>query len=261
MFPVVEVVLAFAWTFGANGFMIERQLTGVDTLPVAWLAPVARRTDISFHSRPDWAMAYYRPSEPAVSEARAGETGFRDARRSRLALYAPYYLAPDGLVRVSGMPVDVAEYYFHALIEAALDHDRDSTYGEWMTARATELLAGVPEVHRRSAYAAAVADFGAHLLSIRNEISRLAERRKSDGGDLCRLLDQPASLFGLWRRSVEDGAYAGGYFAAEGAGSTRWITTRQALERADKERFLAEIFGVAWSGDPRRDFRAICPSL
>ncbi len=259
MFPVAEMVLAFAWTFGANGFLIERQLSGVDTLPLAWLEPVVRRTDVTFHARPDWAMAYYLPTGPAVSGVRVGKTGHQLAARSRLALYAPYYLAPDGLVGVSGMPVDVAEYYFHALIEAALDHDRDSAYGEWTTERATELMTEVPEPHRRSAYASALADFGAHLLSIRNEISRLAERRDVDG-DLCRLISVPASLFGLWRRSVEDGAYAGGYFAAEGAGPPRWITTQQALERADKERFLAEIFGVTWSGDPRLDFRAVCPS-
>ena len=258
-----DLVLAFAWTFGANGFLIERQLTGVEALPSAWLGPVTEHTRIAFHDREDWAMAFY------VSAGHAsGATATEDAA-PRLALFAPYYLAPGGLVAASGMPVDVAEYYFHALIEAALDLrvslaplrgdiERDSAYAGWIGKRAAALMTGTPEAHRRAAYTSALADFGAHLLSMRNEIARLAERQAAAGRDLCRLLDQPASLFGLWRRSLEDGRYPGEYFASEAGSPPRWVTSRQALERSDKDRFLAEVLGVTWTGEPRDDFETIC---
>ncbi len=237
------MVLAFAWIFGANGFLIERQLDGVEALPSAWLDPVADRASIVFHAREDWAMAFY-----VAPEA--------EAAGPRIALFAPYYLAPGGLVAASRMPVDVAEYCFHALIEATLDLESDRA---WIEERAAELMTDVPRAQRAAAYAAALADFGAHLLAIRNELSRVAERQAATGRDLCQLLDQPASLFGLWRRSLTGGRYAGGFFAPEADGTPRWAESRQALERADKDRFLAEIFGVAWSGEPREDFEALCP--
>ncbi len=256
----VEMVLAFAWTFGANGFLIERQLTGVEALPAAWLEPVAERASIVFHAREDWAMAFY-VAPRASSATLAGAPGMPpvEAAGPHLALYAPYYLAPGGLVAASRMPVDVAEYYFHALLEAALELERGSAYADWIEERAAELMTGTPEEQRATAYAAALADFGAHLLAIRNEIARAAERQAAAGRDLCRHLDQPASLFGLWRRSLTGGRYAGGYFASDGEGPPRWTTSRQALERSDKDRFLVELFGVDWSGDPREDFEAVCP--
>ncbi len=241
--PLAEVILAFAWVFGANGFLIERQLGSSDVLPAAWLEPVAEHVRVVFHGREDWAMAFYDEDDP------------------RVALFAPYYLAPDGLVAASRMPVDVAEYYFHALIEAALDLGSGPGSAGWLDERATELLSEVPPAHRREAYVSALADFGAHLLAMRNEIARVAGRQAAAGRDVCRHLDQPASLFGLWRRSIAGGAYAGSFFTAGDGGPPRWVQTRQSLERSDKDRFLAEILGVAWTGDPRRDFEAICPDL
>ncbi len=251
-----EVVLAFAWTFSAaNGYLIDRQLAGVEALPVAWLAPVAERANIVFHAREGLAMAFYLPG-------RAGDAQPAEAAGPRLALYAPYYLAPGGLPQASRMPVDVAEYYFHALIEAVLSLELvgDAAYATWLGERAAKLMAEAPEAQRTAAYTVALADFGAHLLSMRNEISRLAERQAAAGRDVCRHLDQPASLFGLWRRSLVGGRYAGGYFASGGEGPPRWTQSRRALERTDKDRFLAELFGVAWSGDPREDFKALCPN-
>ncbi len=258
---MIEMVLALAWTFGANGFLVEHQLAGVETLPVAWLEPVADRVHVVFHAREDWAMAFYDASGATPAPAGDALAGGSSANGPRLTLFAPFYLAPGGLVEPSQMPVDVAEYYFHALIEAALDIERESAYAGFMGERAVELMAEVPVTHRSSAYGSALADFGAHLLSIRNEIARLAERRAAAGGDLCGLLDQPASLFGLWRRSIDSGTYAGSYFSAGDDGPPRWVQSRRALDRSDKDRFLAEILGVDWSGDPARDFAAICSGL
>ncbi len=261
MISVAEAILAFAWVFGVNGFLIERQLTDVEALPIAWLEPVTDHASITFHAREDWAMAFYVAGH--ASGATSGRaSGATPAPGPRLVLYAPYYLAPGGLPTVSGMPVDVAEYYFHALIEAALDLDPDETsYAGRLDERAAELMTDVPPAHRLPAYTSALADFGAHLLAVRNEISRLAERQAAVGRDLCRHLDQPASLFGLWHRSIAGGTYAGSYFVPDGDGLPHWAQSRQALERSDKDRFLEELFGVVWSGDPKQDFAVVCPNL
>ncbi len=246
MLPLAEMVLAVAWTFGANGYLIERQAAGSDMLPAAWLAPVSRRVEVAFHGRADWMMAFY------VADRAAG------ARR--VVLYAPYYLAPGGLAPSSSMAVDVAEYYYHALLEAALDLEMadGSSYAAWVEARAAKLMTAVPEAQRLSVYAAALADFGAHLLSIRNELARLAERQGAAGRDLCRLVDRPASLFGLWRRSFVDGPYAGGAFVSDGTGLPRWQEGEQPIERVDKDRFVAEVLGVDWEGEPKGDFAEMC---
>ncbi len=255
---VTELVLALAWTFGSNGFLIDRQRQDLETLPSAWLEPVAERVRVVFHGREDWAMAFYLPAAPAEpGPAPAGG-------EARVSLFAPYFLAPGGLVEVSRMPVDVAEYYFHALIEASLDLELEhgSPYAAWVKQRATELMADVPPAHRLAAYSSALSDFGAHLLSIRNEISRAAERQAASGRDVCRHLDRPASLFGLWRRSLDTGSYPGGYSSvlSEAPGAVRpcWRQSRNALERVDKDRFLAELLGVAWSGGAE-DFETLCP--
>lgn len=272
MISVAEVVLAFAWVFGANGFLIDRQLAAAEALPAAWARPVAERAQVVFHGREDWAMAFYVPGRVSGSSAglvpgsslAAGQGRPRlDTGPPRIALFAPYYLAPEGLVAASEMPVDVAEYYFHTLIEAALDlaleRDASASSARWMGERSARLLTGVPEAQRLSAYTSALADFGAHLLSIRNEVERAAARQAASGRDLCRLLDRPASLFGLWRQSIASGSYTGGYLTSEAGAASRWARSRQALDRSDKDRFLAEVLGVAWSGDPRSDFESMCP--
>ena len=211
----------------------------------------------------------------------------------RLFLFAPYYLATDGLVAVSRMPVDVAEYYFHALLEASLDlGSGGAAYAAWAEARAAELMSEVPAAQRRQAYRAALSDFGAHLLSIANEISRAARRQAAAGRDICRLLGvrpshrttprpeglgqerdpedrvtgalgRPASLFGHWERSFSGGNYRDGYhLSSPGLSSPgRREESRQPLGFQDKERFLREVLGATWSGCSGRDFAALCPSI
>ena len=267
MISVAELVLAVAWTFGANGFLIERHLAGASTLPVAWVEPVSHRVDVAFHDRADWAMAFYVSGNASgapprhASETPSGSSAARTAVPPRLVLYAPYYLAPEGLTPPPHMAVDIAEYYFHALLEAALDlelHAAESPYAVWMEARAAERMTAVPEAQRLPIYVSALAEFGAHLLSIRNELTRVAERQAVAGRDLCRQLDREASLFGLWHRGFASGRYAGRAFVSNGAGPPRMTPGRQPLERVDKDRFVREILGVDWVGEPRRDFATLC---
>ncbi len=255
-----ELLVALAWTYGANGFLLERQLGGSVSLPSAWVEPVAASARVVFHDRREWAMAFYLPAGvaaagvPAAGVPAAGEV-------PRLYLYAPYYLAPDGLPPAPRMPVDVAEYYFHALLEAALDL-RIAAEPAWAAAadrRAAELMSEVPEIERRSVYLAALGDFGAHVLSIANEIDRAARRQRAAGRDVCPQIELPGPLFGLWARSFGDAPYRGRYRAPGGAGAPRWTRSRRGLERRDKEVLVRQVLRVAWSGDPARDFAALCP--
>lgn len=277
-----DLVVAFAWLFGANGALIERHVDAAPGLPSAWLRPVAARSRIVFHPHRDWPMAFYvapdrggdLPSGDRLGGDRlAGDRGAgaapvgraaASAEAPRVFLFAPYYLAADGLVAAADMPVDVAEYYFHALLETRFDyemHRRTSSFAASVARRAAELMADVPQAHRSTAYLEAAADFGAHLLSIANEISRLARRQAAAGKDICRLVDHPASLFGLWRRSFTSGTYPGRYPPPEdpnGAAGRPWATTARGLTDSDKRIIVRDLLASDWSGDPARDFAWLC---
>ena len=242
---MTELIAAFAWIFGANGFLIAGNAP--QALPSSWLEPVAERTWVTFHDRADWAMAFYLP---------AGSQGV-ESLPGRLVLYAPYYLAPDGLRDTDDMPVDVAEHYFHALLEASFE---TSVYATSVAPRAAELMQDVPGPRRLAAYLSASADFGSHALSIANELHRAARRQAAAGKNLCDLIDHPATLFGSWQRSFAHGLYRGRYqppATAENA-APPWATSRAGLETQDKLRFVSEVLDVAWTGDPARDFADLC---
>ena len=192
-----------------------------------------------------------------------------EATSPRLFLYAPYYLRAGGLREAPEMSVDVAEYYFHALLEARFDLVEGrggSAYGSYVVARSANLLADVPESQRGAAYLDAVADFGAHVLSLVQEILRIESRHRPSGArpgsEVCRLLDHPASLFALWRTSLQHGAFVGQFEAervsAGEADDDRWVISRHPLAWRDKENFLREVFGRAWTGDPAQDFAWLC---
>ncbi|MCP3963228.1 MAG: hypothetical protein GY719_35760 [bacterium] len=250
MIDTAELIVAFAWTLGANGFLITGNAP--EDLPARWLEPVAEHTWVAFHDRDDWAMAFYLPDElaPAGGESKPG----------RVVLYAPYYLAPDGLRDTGDMPVDVAEHYFHALLESAI---KGSAYAASVSPRAHELMLDVPESRRLQAYLAAAGDFGAHALSIANELHRAARRQAAAGKDLCELIDHPATLFGSWRRSFAHGLYHGRYLppATPENAASEWATSRVALEEEDKLRFTRDVLGSSWTGDPARDFTEMCGSV
>ena len=261
MIAVAELVLAVAWTFGANGFLVAQPFHGSEGLPAAWLRPVSARTRVVFHDRADWSMAFYVPSPDAGATPAAAPS----ADGPRIFLFAPYYLAPGGLVPAAHLPVDVAEYYFHAVLEGRLDLEirrPDAAYRRFVRERAEELMSDVPARVRQTAYLAAVSDFGAHLLSIANEIARAALRQNGAGRDLCGLIGQPASLFGLWERSFSEGAYPGHYLdpgETTAGAAPRWGKSRQSLARRDKEMLLREILRAGWSGEAARDFAWLCP--
>ncbi len=278
MIIFAELIVGLSWLFGANGFLLERQME-TTPLGVDWVRPVAANARIIFHDQPDWAMAFYVPAS-AVSVAISRQDvadeilPLGDVGRPRVFLYAPYYLKAAGLREASGMSVDVAEYYFHALLEARLDlveSHGGSPYGRFVVGRAAEWMTDVPEAQRTSTYLDAVADFGAHVLSLVQEISRASQRSarsgdKPAGSELCHLLAHPASLFALWRKSLTQGAFVGWFEANEsssegtaGPAGSQWVVSRQPLTWRDKEMFLREVLGQVWSGDPAHDFTWLCP--
>ncbi|MEM7583878.1 MAG: hypothetical protein AAF560_10895 [Acidobacteriota bacterium] len=256
-----------------DGRLIERQLATAEALPAAWTQAVTPQVVIVFHDQADLAMAFFVPP-PALAQRGDGVPGrVADAAppgllasfpaawlqpRPRLFLFAPYYLAADGLVPLTRMPVDVAEYYFHALLAArfALEaSDSASDWQRWSRQRAELLMAEVPAAQRLTAYRAALSDFGAHLLSIINEIERLQHRRRPGGREICRLVGSPASLFGLWERSFQERAFAGHYPVASSSPDSGWSAV---LEPQDKIAFVREVLGVAWSGEAATDFADFC---
>ncbi len=176
----------------------------------------------------------------------------------QIYLFAPYFLSTDGLADLASLPVDVAEYYLHALLDARLDLEQsgsDQAWQQWVKERADLLMADVPESQRRSAYLAAVSDFGAHILSLANEVVRLQHRQRLQGRDVCRSVGHPASLFGLWERSFAVGAFAGHYSTPQGSSSLAWTGL---LERRDKIALVRHVLGLEWSGTAGIDFSMFC---
>ena len=102
--------LVSAWAGSAYGpAALERHLDESARrghLPVAFARELEDDVGISLHFRSDHAIAAYLPAFGGEPE--------------RLALYAPFYLRGLDLVPVVDMPVDVSEYYFHALLLAHL---------------------------------------------------------------------------------------------------------------------------------------------
>jgi len=171
----------------------------------------------------------------------------------RIFLYAPYYRRGAGLAAIRDMTLDVAEYLFHALLEAYLDAatpDHEATF----SGRAAATLSDVPQEHRREAYLAALADFGSHLLSLTLEIERTLERQRRLGKDVCRAVRHPGTLFAKWPRLFAEEPFRGHY---ESGG--RSVLATGSIERRDKEILVRGILRGRWTGDVREDFGLDCP--
>jgi hypothetical protein len=255
---------------GPDGYAVHRRLLA----PAGAFADLLAAADgswVVWHHHRDWARAFYSPPEEdvralAVTSAGAVERLLPGLRVPRIFLYVPTYrpggTSSTGSAALSEQAVDVAEHYFHALVELYLDR-RLREPGSWFRrlaeARAAELMDEVPPAGRLPAYADAAADFAAHLLSIAHEIGRADRRAAARGTDLCGLLDPPRTLFALWRRSIRSGVYRGRYRPAfePGAGATAAVESRRGLGEEDKRRILDELLH-GWTGDPARDFAGLC---
>ena len=188
---------------GPNGYLLLPSLAPAEvraSLPADVFLPLASRLWIVYHERPEWPMALYLPAadEPADLSlplvAADAERLLPGLRVPRLFLYAPYYRPA---VPAADMPLDVAQYFFGALLEALLD------------------LAPPPDLDARAAgrgregYVSALTAFGAHALSAAIEVRRSLARQRAAGKDPCRIVDHPATLFGLWHRIFTTEEYRG----------------------------------------------------
>lgn len=264
---LAALALGLTLLIGPDGGTLEPALRAAEkTLPVAPLIAELPRLWLVMHRRDDWPMAFYSSpgatvAGPAAALAAAGD-GSRllpGLRLPRLFLYAPYYRPGDDPGRaIAEMPIDVADYFFRALIDARLERalaaDAEAAV---YRARAGRVMAEVPAPQRLDAFREAVAAFAANALSVANEIARSHRRRRARGGDLCRLLDHPRTLFASWReRTFGDGGFPGLYRRSGGGGVA---FTRRSLGHDDKAWAIRSVLGGAWTGDPRHDFAALCP--
>ena len=279
MTGLAGLLLHAFWAFAPDGYLLARQLEGSPLSPaLERLYPAIESTWIVWHRQPSWAMAFYSPPEADLAGVeRVAAAALVEPERllprlavPRIFLFVPYFGSDDPPARLAdleSMALDVAENYFHALLEAYLDREARDPASAYLAAareRAGTVMAEVPEPQRLAAYLSAASDFGAHLLSIAHEIGRAERRARSRGGDLCALLDPPRTLFGLWQASVRSASYPGRYTVVAvgegdaGGGTVRQVTTRRGLERRDKELFLEHVFGGHWTGDVGRDFGHLC---
>jgi hypothetical protein len=165
------------------------------------------------------------------------------------------------LAPLETLPIDRAEPFLHALLEARLDRLSvvDGDAAAELRTRAAELFVELPQEQRESAYHAALADFGATLLTVAHEIGRQERRRRAAGASLCALLERPASLFGHWRRTLGESAFAGLWRRDAGGGAApEWLPTTAVLAVADKRWLIGRLLGLPWTGDPTRDFAFLC---
>jgi hypothetical protein len=281
MTGLAVALMIAAGAFGPDGFAVHRRLLAepaAAALPVARLLAAADDSWVVWHYQRSWAAAFYSPpgddlrrmALAALAAGRAGATVERllpGLEVPRIFLYAPTYRPGGAPAALSEPAVDVAEIYFRALVELALDRQLRQP-GSWFRQlaqeRAAVLMDDVPAAGRRQAYADAVAAFTAHLLSIAHEIARAAHRAEARGEDLCGLLDPPRTLFALWRQSVRSTAYRGRYLPASDRGDVPPVVaeSRRGLASEDKEQILAELLQGRWTGDPVRDFApALCPQV
>ena len=235
VFYLIGIWIGSAYGPGA----LTRQLDAAGArghLPLDFAHEVAPDLPLELHYWRDASMAAYLPASAHESE--------------RLALYAPFYLRGPDLVPVVDMPVDVSEYYFHALLEAHLRRQLGRAGGEvsqHIRARAPAVMTDVPPDRRVEAYVDALASFGAHLLAVANEFERKDAQRRSRGG-VCPLLGRRLPLTELWDRMFAGEPYAGDYFSGG-----RVATSRSVLAPADKAFLVGSVLGSGWRGSVSND--------
>lgn len=256
MSALASALLFVVLQLGPNQGLIYDQLARRDAIDRQML-PIAPLYEISqeplylvFHRQPDWRKAFYLP---AGAPALPGERGLPGLEVPRLYLYKPYYLPQGGrLPDFGSLAVDTASAYFEALLERQFERRLgDAAFAARAQARADQLFAEVPESDRLAVYGGALAEFGGHLMSIANELSR-AKRR---GIQLCPGEKTPP-LLAHWRRAFE-APFAGSYTPA---GSFEAKLTEKTLEREDKNLAARELLGRShWQGDPVADLGVCHP--
>jgi hypothetical protein len=210
-------------------------------LPVGFALDESRRLVLAFHRDDAEAPAFF-------LEGPAGTP-------PRLVLYGPHYLRGVELRPLLDLPVDLSEGYFQALLEGFLRHQIETggTLGPELRSRAQATMVDVPPAHRLEAYVDAQASFGAHLLSIVNELDRSELRRRAGGRSLCSHVGGPLPLFSLWERALGESPFPGAY-VARGPHSEELVRfSRSTLTAADKRFLLERVLDAPWKGPAATD--------
>lgn len=264
MDSLAAFILALYFAVGPNGHVLQAALEPAETrrnLPVEAFSHLLGELWVVFHDSKEWAMATYAPAgTPAfvLGARRRPERLLPGLEVPRLYLYSPYYRPEGRTPPATDMTIDVAQYFAETLVEAALDlqppgglDERAAHYGE------SPEGGGIPTAQRRSAYASALAQFGAESFSLAVEIRRSLARQRAAGKDPCKILHLPGTLFGQWGRVFDSIEYRGLY-RPPGAPSGRW-TLGPPITANDKRFLIRQVFEDRWSGDVRRDFSLTCP--
>ncbi|MEL7058880.1 MAG: hypothetical protein AAGN46_02520 [Acidobacteriota bacterium] len=249
--------------FGPNGWMVEQQLsssrfagracahaTASHTTEGAsrsacphfgWIVETARPLWIVPSPWPAGALAAYLPADA------------RDGRQRLVARETVYFAATGALVPLDALPLDAADYWLAALLEARLDPARQRTaeWGDRLETGAAALLQAVPESQRATIYRRLLADIGAWMLATQLEVGRLAQRH---GPRLCSLMQREVALFGLWRRQFEALPFTVAWRRTDG--SDAWTPPPGAAERE----LVLDLLDAEWTGVPADDFSWACPS-
>ena len=259
MISTLIASLAAWWiAIGPNGAVLAPAIRWSEHLAMpeaVWLRAVSDLYVVT-HERAAWPRAAYRPARlPTPARARAGERWLPGLAVPRLVLYAPHYRTEHGFSPVADMAVDTASALFAALVAARLDGEGrlgGEAFSASLASRAGARFEDVPEAVRSASFYGALVDYGTTALGVANEIGRSQGRRRARGDTLCRLIDHPRTLFRRWR----DVFGAMPFHGIWGDGQT----TRAGLSADDKAWLVRVVLGLDWTGDPRRDFAAMCPS-
>ena len=236
-----------------------------------------------WHDRSDWAMAFYLPPAPLEDGPALEWTGIEPEHQRLMAIPAPrlmvygrYFGNPDASqsstdpegtaheIAIGPLAVDSGEYLFKALIDAHFDLRLSPQERGGRVRRASVLFQDLPPEGREGAYFGILAEFGAHLLSLRNEIDRTFKRHGADGrAGLCALAGRSLGLFALWRRAFISQEFRGQAEATQDGAiwnRRRLQFSAAGLESQDKGWFVEQILGRRWTGDPETDFQSYCNS-
>lgn len=256
-------LLAWWLAIGPNGVVLTPALAPAAVLaevPPPALGETAATLWVVLHDVDDWPRAFFqRRGAPPMSASSARRARLLPALAvPRLFLYAPYYYAsydrPGAApLAVTALPVDTASALYAALLEARLARLVEGgppAVAAWLAVTAEARMADLPPAARGAALRGAVVDFAATLLGVANEIARSETRRRARGDSLCRLLDDPRTLFRRWRDVFASPSFRGLY--GDGRAS------REGLSAADKAWVVEHLLGVPWRGDPWADFAGLC---
>ncbi len=267
---------------GPNGHLLTNALAEpalAQALPVGGFTDLDEDLWLVFHQSEDWPLAFFAGREQGVGDlvAQPGLAGERLLPglwvprllldRSTYAAAAPTLVSDpkpvlgSRLRPISSLAVDEADALFHALFlrELGLRLGRDPELRQRAVVLAEERMEEVPPPQRLPTFLAMLADFGAHAMTVAQQILRSHGRAAAADG-LCAALDGEVALFRMWGRVFGDGPYFGSYWLAGEEGRPARLTA-QPLSSRDKAFFASEIFGGFWSGEAKRDFAWVCPRL